>query len=115
MTFPTKFPSGNLGRIGKTRDIDYNSLFLMALRGSPWDSLDRWPSHLDKRRAWRHALLAEENRAALHPEVTDKEVRPPPSSRSIWPRNCRGTHGKTIFRINCSLRGRRKCKLERIK
>ena len=32
-TFPTKVPSGNLGRIGKMRDIDYNSLFLMALRG----------------------------------------------------------------------------------
>ena len=32
-TSPTKVPSGNLGRIGKTRDIDYNSLSLMALRG----------------------------------------------------------------------------------
>src|SRR5271157_3238426 len=29
---PTKVPSGNLGRTGKMRDIDYNSLSLMALR-----------------------------------------------------------------------------------
>src|SRR5271157_5548093 len=33
LTSPTKVPSGNLGRIGKTRDINYNSLSLMALRG----------------------------------------------------------------------------------
>ena len=33
MTSPTKVPCGNLGRIGETRDIDYNHLCLMNLRG----------------------------------------------------------------------------------
>src|SRR3954453_23594388 len=28
-----KSPSGNLGRMGETRDIDYNSLYCLVLRG----------------------------------------------------------------------------------
>jgi hypothetical protein len=42
---------------------------------SPWDSPLRRPSHADKRRAWRRALLAEEIRAALRPGVTPREIQ----------------------------------------
>jgi hypothetical protein len=42
---------------------------------SPWDSPLRRPSHADKRRAWRRALLSEEIRAALHPGVTEREIQ----------------------------------------
>ena len=42
---------------------------------SPWDSPLRRPSHADKRRAWRRALLGEEIRAALRPGVTDAEIQ----------------------------------------
>jgi hypothetical protein len=42
---------------------------------SPWDDKDRRPSHADKRRAWRRGLLAEEIRAALHPAITEAEIR----------------------------------------
>src|SRR5918998_386150 len=37
---------------------------------SPWDTPARRPSHADKRRAWRRALLGEEIRAVLRPGVT---------------------------------------------
>jgi hypothetical protein len=42
---------------------------------SPWDSSLRRPSHADKRRAWRRALLGEEIRAVLRPGVTEEEIR----------------------------------------
>jgi hypothetical protein len=42
---------------------------------SPWDDPDRRPSHADKRRAWRRELLAEEIHAALHPGITEAEIR----------------------------------------
>jgi hypothetical protein len=40
---------------------------LVDRSASPWDSPLRRPSHADKRRAWRRALLGEEIRAALRP------------------------------------------------
>jgi hypothetical protein len=42
---------------------------------SPWDSPSRRPSHADKRRAWRRALLGEEIRAVLRPGVTEAEIQ----------------------------------------
>jgi hypothetical protein len=42
---------------------------------SPWDDPDRRPSHADKRRAWRRELLMEEIHAALHPTITEAEIR----------------------------------------
>jgi SRSO17 transposase len=42
---------------------------------SPWDSPLRRPSHADKRRAWRRALLREEIRAVLHPGATEAEIQ----------------------------------------
>lgn len=42
---------------------------------SPWDSPLRRPSHADKRRAWRRALLGEEIRAVLRPGVTAEEIQ----------------------------------------
>ena len=42
---------------------------------SPWDDPHRRPSHADKRRAWRRELLAEEIHAALHPGITEEEIR----------------------------------------
>jgi hypothetical protein len=42
---------------------------------SPWDSPLRRPSHADKRRAWRHALLGEEIRAVLRAGVTEEEIQ----------------------------------------
>jgi len=42
---------------------------------SPWDSPLRRPSHADKRRAWRRALLGEEIRAVLRAGVTEEEIQ----------------------------------------
>ena len=42
---------------------------------SPWDDPYRRPSHADKRRAWRRALLEEEIRAVLRPGVTEVEIQ----------------------------------------
>jgi hypothetical protein len=42
---------------------------------SPWDSPLRRPSHADKRRAWRRALLGEEIRAVLRPGATEEEIQ----------------------------------------
>jgi hypothetical protein len=42
---------------------------------SPWDDSCRRPSHADKRRAWRRALLGKEIRAVLRPGVTDTEIQ----------------------------------------
>jgi hypothetical protein len=48
---------------------------LVDRSASPWDSPLRRPSHADKRRAWRRALLGEEIRAALRPGVTEEEIQ----------------------------------------
>ena len=48
---------------------------LVDRSASPWDSPTRRPSHADKRRAWRRALLGEEIRAALRPGVTEGEIQ----------------------------------------
>jgi hypothetical protein len=48
---------------------------LVDRSASPWDVASRRPSHADKRRAWRRALLAEEIRTALRPGVTDEEIQ----------------------------------------
>ncbi len=42
---------------------------------SPWDSPVRRPSHADKRRAWRRALLGEEIRAVLRPGMTEADIQ----------------------------------------
>ncbi len=42
---------------------------------SPWDTATRRPSHADKRRAWRRALLGEEIRATLRLGVTELEIQ----------------------------------------
>jgi hypothetical protein len=41
---------------------------------SPWDDETRRPSHADKRRAWRRALLGDEIRAALRPGASEREI-----------------------------------------
>ena len=48
---------------------------LVDRSASPWDSASRRPSHADKRRAWRRALLGEEIRAVLRPGVTEEEIQ----------------------------------------
>jgi len=48
---------------------------LVDRSNSPWDSPLRRPSHADKRRAWRRALLGEEIRTALRPGVTEEEIQ----------------------------------------
>jgi hypothetical protein len=48
---------------------------LVDRSASPWDSPQRRPSHADKRRAWRRALLGEEIRAVLRPGVTEAEIQ----------------------------------------
>jgi DDE family transposase len=48
---------------------------LVDRSASPWDDPDRRPSHADKRRAWRRALLGEEIRAVLRPGVTAAEFQ----------------------------------------
>jgi hypothetical protein len=48
---------------------------LVDRSNSPWDSPLRRPSHADKRRAWRRALLGEEIRAVLRPGVTEEEIQ----------------------------------------
>jgi hypothetical protein len=48
---------------------------LVDRSASPWDKSSRRPSHADKRRAWRQALLGEEIRAVLRPGVTEEEIQ----------------------------------------
>jgi hypothetical protein len=48
---------------------------LVDRSNSPWDSPLRRPSHADKRRAWRRALLGEEIRSVLRPGVTEEEIQ----------------------------------------
>jgi hypothetical protein len=48
---------------------------LVDRSASPWDSAARRPSHADKRRAWRRALLGEEILAVLRPGVTEVEIQ----------------------------------------
>lgn len=47
---------------------------LVDRSASPWDTPQRRPSHADKRRAWRRALLGEEIHAVLRPGVTVEEI-----------------------------------------
>jgi hypothetical protein len=47
---------------------------LVDRTASPWDDPTRRPSHADKRRAWRRAILAEEIRGLLRPGLTDAEI-----------------------------------------
>jgi hypothetical protein len=47
---------------------------LVDRTASPWDSRWRRPSHADKRRAWRRAILDEEIRAVLQPGATEAEI-----------------------------------------
>jgi hypothetical protein len=47
---------------------------LVDRSASPWDSSLRRPSHADKRRTWRRALLDEEIRAVLRPGVTEEDI-----------------------------------------
>jgi len=48
---------------------------LVDRSASPWDTPSRRPSHADKRRARRSALLGEEIRAVLRPGVTEPEIQ----------------------------------------
>jgi hypothetical protein len=48
---------------------------LVDRSASPWDDPARRPSHADKRRAWRRALLGEEIRAVLRPGATEVEIQ----------------------------------------
>jgi hypothetical protein len=48
---------------------------LVDRSASPWDDPCRRPSHADKRRAWRRALLGEEIRAVLRSGVTKSEIQ----------------------------------------
>jgi hypothetical protein len=48
---------------------------LVDRSASPWDKASRRPSHADKRRAWRRALLGEEIRAVLRTGVTEPEIQ----------------------------------------
>jgi hypothetical protein len=48
---------------------------LVDRSASPWDKASRRPSHADKRRAWRRALLGEEIRAVVRPGVTEAEIQ----------------------------------------
>ena len=51
---------------------------------SPWDSPSHRPSHADKRRAWRWALLSEEIREALRPRITEGISKPSLPGCSAW-------------------------------
>jgi hypothetical protein len=48
---------------------------LVKRSASPWDSPTRRPSHADKRRAWRRALLGEEIHETLRPGATEREIQ----------------------------------------
>ena len=48
---------------------------LVDRSASPWDTPLRRPSHADKRRAWRRALLGEEIRGVLRAGVTEAEIQ----------------------------------------
>jgi hypothetical protein len=48
---------------------------LVDRSASPWDVASRRPSHADKRRAWRRALLAGEIRATVRPGATEAEIQ----------------------------------------
>jgi hypothetical protein len=47
---------------------------LVDRSASPWDSPLRRPSHADKRRAWRRALLTDEIHAVLRGGMTEGEI-----------------------------------------
>jgi hypothetical protein len=48
---------------------------LVDRSASPWDTPLRRPSHADKRRAWRRALLGEEIRTVVHTGATEAEIQ----------------------------------------
>jgi DDE superfamily endonuclease len=48
---------------------------LVDRSASPWDTPLRRPSHADKRRAWRRALLGEEIQAVLRAGATEEEIQ----------------------------------------
>jgi hypothetical protein len=48
---------------------------LVDRSASPWDDANRRPSHADKRRAWRRALLREEILAVLRSGMTEREIQ----------------------------------------
>jgi DDE superfamily endonuclease len=48
---------------------------LVDRSASPWDKASRRPSHADKRKAWRRALLGEEIRAVLRSGVTEEVIQ----------------------------------------
>jgi hypothetical protein len=48
---------------------------LVDRSASPWDVASRRPSHADKRRAWRRALLAEEIRAVVRRGAAEAEIQ----------------------------------------
>ena len=48
---------------------------LVDRSASPWDDANRRPSHADKRRAWRRALLREEFLAGLRSGMTEEEIQ----------------------------------------
>jgi hypothetical protein len=48
---------------------------LVDRSASPWDVASRRPSHADKRRAWRRALLAEEIRAVVRQGAAEAEIQ----------------------------------------
>jgi hypothetical protein len=52
-----------------------SELELVNRSASPWDNRARRPSHADKRRAWRRALLSDEINAVLRPGVTEAEIQ----------------------------------------
>ena len=64
---------GRDGRLSVRRHLGPEEL--VDRSASPWDSPTRRPSHADKRRAWRRALLGEEIRAVLRPGVTEVEIQ----------------------------------------
>jgi hypothetical protein len=68
---------------------------LVDRSSSPWDSPLRRPSHADKRRTWRRALLGEEIRAVLRPGVTEAEIQPTAErllSLAAWHESSRGKY-----------------------
>jgi hypothetical protein len=48
---------------------------LVDRSASPWDDANRRPSHADKRRAWRRALLREEFLVVLRSGMTEGEIQ----------------------------------------
>lgn len=54
---------------------DRSEAELVDRSASPWDNLHRRPSHADKRRAQRRALLSDEIHAVLRADVTEAKIQ----------------------------------------